>query len=419
MRTALSLSLSLCALLAGGTAVTLSGCRAETTNGPAQTQKWICPMHPQVVKEAPGSCPICGMKLVPMGATPVPGSVPTPSSSVAGFSEVVVDAQKRQLLGLKTVRVEHRDLASGIRTVGRVAFDETRIHHIHTKFDAYVEHVHANFTGAFVKRGEPLVELYSPDLLATQQEYLLALRAQRSLGSSPVAGVSQGGVDLLEAAKRRLLLWDMSPGEIASLERRGEASRTFTLHAPITGYVIGKMAVHGMKVSPADSLFDIADLSRVWVLADVYEYELPLVAVGQEATMTLSYWPGRAWKGKVTYVFPTIDEKSRTVKVRLESANPGGELKPEMFADVEIEGRRRRALAVPEDAVLDSGTRKVVFVVLGEGRLQPREVATGGHSAGLVEITSGLKEGEEVTLGANFLVDSESRLKAAIQAFAR
>jgi Cu(I)/Ag(I) efflux system membrane fusion protein len=355
-----------------------------------------------------------GMEFVPVYSDEA--GEPTGSN---GLATVKIDAAKQQLMGMRTGAVARKPIAATIRTVGRVTIDETRVHHLHTKYDAYVEHVHpdANFIGAFVKKGEPLLTLYSPDLYATEQEYLLALRAQRRLGASGTPGVARQGEDLLEAARQRLLLWDLAPSDIANLEKTGQASRTFDLYAPASGFVTAKTATHGMKVGPADSLFDIADLSHLWVFADVYEAELPRVAVGQMATMTLSYWPGKSWTGKVTYVFPTVDEKTRTVKVRVELDNPGAQLKPEMYADIVLQGAPRMALVVPEDAVIETGTRSVVFLSLGEGKLEPREVRVGQRSEGFVEVLSGVKEGDAIALGASFLVDSESRLKAALQAY--
>ncbi|HEX7527803.1 MAG TPA: efflux RND transporter periplasmic adaptor subunit, partial [Thermoanaerobaculia bacterium] len=297
-----------------------------------------------------------------------------------------------------------------------VASDERRVHHVHTRYEGFVEHVTADFTGKFVKKGEVLAHIYSPELYATQQEYLLALRASHSLGASGVPSVAQGGRDLLSAARERLLLWEITPADIERIEKNGEPIRAMPVYAPISGFVTGRTAYHGMKVMPADTLFDILDLSSVWVLADVYEYELPRLTLGEKATMTLSYWPGRSWNGTVTYIYPTVDEKTRTVKVRAEVDNPKGELKPEMFADVTIHGPTRSVLQVPDDTILESGARNIVFVSEAEGRLVPREVVVGDHGEGVVEIRSGLKQGEVVVRGANFLVDSESRLKAAISA---
>jgi Cu(I)/Ag(I) efflux system membrane fusion protein len=339
------------------------------------------------------------------------GPTSTPGSPPSGYARVVLDAQRRQLLGVRTAQVQRLPLASSLRTTGRVTYDETRMHHVHTRYEAYVEAVYADFTGKYVKKGEPLVSLYSPELLAAEQEYLIALRGRRDglrLGSD------SDGPDLAESARQKLLFLHLYPADIAALARSGQASQTARVYSPVSGYVVGKTAVHGMRVRPEDSLFDIVDLSRLWVLADVYEYDLPRLQLGLAATMTLSYWPGRSWPGRVTYIYPAVDPKTRTVKVRLEVENPRDELKAEMYADVSLTVAARSVLVVPEDAVIETGTRRLVFVSGKDEALEPREVTIGDREGRLLEVKSGLREGELVALGANFLLDSESRLQSAL-----
>jgi len=369
------------------------------------------PMDPSVHSAAPARDSM-GMEYVPVYA----GEAQPFAAPVAGRAALTIDAERRQLLGIRSEAVSAGPLARTIRTVGRVAVDERRLHHVHTKYDGYVEHLYVDFTGKLVRPGEPLLSIYSPELVATQEEYLLALRARRDLaaGGSPlVAGV---GSDLVEATRRRLELWDVPRADIERLERTGEVRRTLDLYSESGGYVVQKMAFHGMRVTPADSLFDIADLSRLWVLADVYESDLPAVRLGMPAEVSLGYIPGKNWRGGVTFVAPAVEEATRTVKVRIEIENQGGELKPDMFADVRLFEDLGRGLAVPESAVIDAGDRKLVFLDRGQGRYQPREVKLGARVGDRFQVLSGLAEGDAVVASANFLLDSESSLRAALAA---
>jgi membrane fusion protein, copper/silver efflux system len=375
---------------------------------------WVDPMHPAYRSDRPGTAPDCGMELVPVYADE---KSPGPASPVEGYASLTVPAERQQAIGVAVGAVERRDLVKTIRAAGRVAFDERRLHQVHAKFEGYVETLPVDYTGRPVRKGEPLLSIYSPDLLATQQEYLLAYRAKRETARSGNADVVAGGVDLYESARQRLLLWDIPPSEIARLERTGQPRKALTLVSPVTGIVTSKKVVQGARVMPADSLFEIADLSRVWVLADVYESEAAFVRVGQAGRMTLSYLPGREWSGVVTFIAPTVQPETRTVSVRLEFANPDGALKPEMFADVLLERRLPNAVAVPEAAVLSTGTRSIVFVAREDGGFDPREVEVGTKTDGYWEIRRGLAAGEKVVTQANFLVDSESRLKAALAGF--
>ncbi len=426
--------------------------------------RYHCPMHPTYVSDKPGDCPICGMKLVVMPAAAAPGATTAtattsgedrkiayyrspmdPSlrsdrpakdsmgmdfipvyqdemagttSAVAGRAAVTLSPERRQLLGLQSEEVRQERIERVIRTVGRVAPDERRLHHIHTKYEGYVEHLYVDFTGAFVKRGERLLSIYSPELVATQQEYLLAYRAQTRLAGSGIPSVAKGGTDLLEATRQRLLLWDIRPQDIATLERTGEVTRSLDLYSELSGFVVQKMAFHGMRVTPADTLFDIADLSRLWVLADVYESDLPAVRVGMSAGASVPYLPGKTWRGPVTYIAPIVEEKTRTIKVRIEVDNQDGALKPDMYADVFLRSDLGTGLVVPESAVIDAGDRKLVFLDRPQGRLEPREVQLGVKLASGYQVLSGLAQGDRVVTSANFLLDSESSLKAALSALA-
>ncbi len=452
--------LSLAFALAGAGA---QACRrgGAASGNTAEKQRYQCPMHPSYVSDRPGQCPICKMDLVPMApaanAAGSPAAVPAPSTSgrrilfyrspmdpsvhspvpakdsmgmdyvpvyadegatsmVAGRAMVALSPERRQLLGVRSEPVSRRHLEQSLRTVGRVAVDERLLHHVHTKYEAYVEKLYVNFVGQFVRRGDHLAALYAPELVATQQEYLLAYRAQQRLTASPIPSVARGGADLLEAARQRLLFWDMAPEDIVALEKSGNVSRTVDLHAELPGYVIQKAAIHGMRVTPADTLFDIADLSRVWILADVYESDLPLVRVGMAAEATLPDDPGRVFRGPIAYVDPFVDPATRTVKVRIDLANATGALKPDMFANVLLRRDLGTQLFVPESAVLKPGDRQLVFVDEGDGRLAPREITTGERVEGGYAVRAGLREGDRVVTSANFLIDSESSLKAAIAA---
>jgi len=452
------------ALIVAGSAFTLSGCRAssggDATAG-AHQAKYHCPMHPTVVSDTPGDCPICGMKLVPIEPTaapaPAPATTPAPrrilfyrspmdpavhsdkpakdsmgmdfvpvyddeagrssGPAVSGRAEVNLTPERRSLLGVRSEDVRQMHIEKSLRTVGRVAPDERRLAHVHTKFEGYVEHLYVDFTGKLVTKGDPLLSIYSAELVATQQEYLLALRVQKQLGNSQIPSVAQGGAGLLDAARERLRLWDIRAEDIAELERTGTVRRTFDLYAEVTGYVVVKNVVHGMRVMPADTLFELADLSRVWVLADVYESDLPTVRLGMPADVTLSYQPGRTWRGTVANVAPTVDEKTRSVKVRIDVDNAGGALKPDMYADVQLRTDMGTGLVVPDSAIIDTGDRKLVFLDHPDGSIEPREIEVGVRIPEGYQVVRGLAKGDRVVTAANFLLDSESSLKSALAAF--
>ncbi len=390
----------------GGAATALAGAPPA-----AQREQWQCPMHPSVVQDHPGDCWICGMKLVKVeGGAADPGAAPPPE----GLAGVTIDPARQQLIGLKIAHVERGKVGGSVRTNGRVAFDETRIHHVNVKFSGFMERVHADFVGRPVKKGEPLFTIYGPELLSAQDEYLLALRTRRTLGDR--GSLAADGEALVAAARRKLELWDVPPSEIERIERTGQPSRTITFYSPATGVLTKKDVVPGMRVNAGDMPFEIVDLSRVWLLADAYESDLAQVKVGMAATLRLKAFPNRTFKGRVAFIDPLLDPKTRTAKVRIEFKNAGGELKPEMFGEVVLEGASREGLRIPADAVIHSGTQTVVFVALPDGKFRPREVKLGDGDTQFVEVVSGLEAGDGVVTRANFLVDSESRLRASLSA---
>ena len=346
-----------------------------------------------------------GMDFVPVYDDEASGA-----SEVAGLTGVKIDAQRQQLIGLRTAEVTRGPISADWRTVGRVAVNERRVRKINLKVDGFVEKLYVDYTGKQVRLGDPLFSLYSPDLLSAEQEYLLALRTRQQLGASPA------GEDLVASARRRLELWDIPKSEIEALERTQTPHRTLTLTSPIAGVVTVKNVVQGSRLTAGETPLEITDLSEVWVLADAHESDLPRVRLGTPVTLTLEAMPNRTFTGTVLFIEPVLDPKTRTVKVRLAFANPRGDLRPEMFGEVVFHARPHQGLRVPIDSIIDSGDRKIVFVSAGDGRFEPREVKAGDMSGDLVEVTEGVRAGEKVVVGASFLVDSESQLKAALAA---
>jgi Cu(I)/Ag(I) efflux system membrane fusion protein len=318
------------------------------------------------------------------------------------------------MIGVKYQPVTKRPLEKLIRTVGRVAVDERKLAKVTIKFHGWIEELFVSALGDHVKKGQRLFTIYSPDLVASQEEYLLAVRGQKQLGSSEFPEVAQGSKDLLEAAKRRFQLWDITEDHIRELEQTGKVMKTLPIHSPITGTVMKKDVLAGAHVEPGQELYTIADLSQIWILADVYEYELGFVKKGQKAAVTLSYDPGTVLTAQVGFVYPTLDPKTRTAKVRFELANPEEKLKPDMYANVELNVSLGTKLAIPQEAVIESGQKQVVFLHHGGGKLEPRLIKTGIKAGDWSEVLEGLKEGDHIVTSANFLIDSESRLKAVV-----
>lgn len=318
---------------------------------------------------------------------------------------VQIAPERQQLIGVKFGKVEKKPLEKVIRTVGRVDYDEKRLVTVSPKIGGWIEKLYVDFTGKYVKKGEPLLTIYSPELVSAQEEYLIALRTTKAMGSHN---------SLLESARRRLDLWDISQDQIKALEERGKVSKTLTLHSPFNGYVLERMAYQGMNVMPGMVLYKLADLSVVWLYADIYEYELSLIRPGQEATIQLSYYTGETFRGKLIYIYPYLDPSTRTAKARFEFRNPHGRLKPEMYANVQLKIPLGTKLAVPEGAVIDTGERQVAIIDRGSGYFEAREVKLGTKVDSNYVVLQGLKEGERVVTSANFLIDSESRFKEAV-----
>ncbi|MEO5362376.1 MAG: efflux RND transporter periplasmic adaptor subunit [Magnetococcus sp. DMHC-8] len=332
---------------------------------------------------------------------------------------VRIDLDKVQKLGVKTEAVQRRSMTRSIRAVGTVQVDERKLHIVSRKYEGWIETLHANATGQTVRRGEPLMDVYAPALVLAQQEYLAAARAEETLKEADPESRRTAG-DLAEGALTRLRNWDVAEGQIQILRARGVARKSLPVLSPVSGVILEKAAIQGMRFMPGEVLYRIADLSTVWVLAEVFEQDVGMVQEGQAAEVTLNAMPGKVFTGKVSFIHPTLAAETRTVKVRIEMDNPTGALRPALYATVQLAAPTASGmvLAVPESAVLDSGSRQVVLVERGEGLYEPRPVRTGGRGGGFVEVPEGLKEGDRVVVRANFLIDAEANLKAALGHFA-
>jgi Cu(I)/Ag(I) efflux system membrane fusion protein len=417
--------------------------RAGHADDPNRVVYWTCPMHPDVKADKPGKhdVPGCGMDLVPVRAKDVTRQSPASSSSspattVTGDGtdraparpasdrsapthrgDVTIDPRRQQLIGVRIVVAKRSDLAQTIRAVGLVRYDETRQADINVKIDGWIRDLYVDYTGQFVRVGQPLFTLYSPDLLNTQSEYLMALKTREQLQSSQIADARQRADALVEAARQRLLLWDLSVEQIRAIEQARAPQAAVTFRSAVTGFVTEKQAVKGAHVMPGQTLYKVADLSVVWVEAAIYETELPLVRVGGRAMVTLDAYPDERFTGRVVYIYPYVDENTRTTKVRYAFPNARGHLKPGMYANVELSAGTGTGVMVPTNAVLDSGKEQLVFVSQGEGHFEPRRVKIGRRLGADVQIIEGVKEGERVATGATFFLDSESQLRASLQGF--
>jgi RND family efflux transporter MFP subunit len=424
---------------------------ASAGNGGRKILYWVDPMHPAYKSDKPGIAPDCGMKLEPVYAinagssagAPVagrkilyyrdpkdpnykarqPGLNPETGSDLEAVyaddmsampaGTVQITSEKQQLIGVKYGEVDRTGGSRTIRAEAKVAFDETRIHHAHTKVEGWIDQVFVAYTGQLVQKGQPLMTIYSPDMLASQRELLLAAKARDTMKSNPLPAAFDQGESLLHAARRRLELWDLSESQIDQVLQSGQPIKNVTLYSPVSGYVTDRKAFPQLKVTPDTDLYTIVDLSRIWIVADVFEYEAPNIHVGEAARVSLQAIPGRVFTAHVHYIQPQVDPMTRTLKVRMDMDNPNLTLKPDMYASVEFQVSIPVQLTVPVDAVLNAGERKTVFVDRGNGFFEPRQVTIGERNGDRIPILSGLSGGERIVTSGNFLIDSESQMKAA------
>jgi Cu(I)/Ag(I) efflux system membrane fusion protein/cobalt-zinc-cadmium efflux system membrane fusion protein len=438
--------------ICGMNMVPLRGSGDDGDDHAGSAQQWICPDHPSIVMDEPGECPIDGLELVPVPTSvrsasaerkllfyrnpmdptitsPVPAKdsmgmdyVPVydDAAGSAGSTEdgstVRIDPAVVQNMNVRTEIVEVRDLTQPIRTVGYLEYDQQRMVTVTTKYSGWVEKVYVNYVGEKVRRGQPLFEVYSPELVQTEQELLSALDFAGQLAGAP-EDARKRAESLVESARTRLGYWDISPQQIAFLEETGEVFRTLKVAAPSNGLVMKRMAgLEGMAVKPGMEIFHIADLSSLWISVELFEHQVAWVREGTPAQIALSYFPGEPFHGKVRFLEPELSEKTRTMRAKIEVPNPGGRLRKGMYATVEFQPVIvHDAVAVPQQAVLRTGLRNVVIVAIGEGRFSPREVTLGHEAEGYAQVLSGLEAGAEVVTSAQFLLDSESKLREAIQ----
>jgi membrane fusion protein, copper/silver efflux system len=379
----------------------------DATAGEKKVLYWFDPMHPAYKSDKPGIAPDCGMTLVPKYAE-------DESMAKMPMGTVMITPEKQILAGVRTAVVVRKSLVRDIRTTAQIVADETRIAHVHVKVAGYVEKVYVDFVGQLIKKGQPLFTLYSPDLVSTQEEYLIAKRGNVALGNAPFREIAEGSQSLLQSARQRLKLWDISDEQIKDLDVTGKVSKDLTFYSPITGFVTDRKAFPQTSVTPDTELYTVSDLSSVWADADIYEYEVPFVRLGQRVTLTLSYYPGKTYTGTISYIYPTVDPQTRTVKARIQIPNREFVLKPQMFADAQLHVDYGTKIIVPQEAVLNSGTEQHVFVVHDGGIFEPRKVTIGPLVDGSAVILSGLKAGETIVVAGNFLIDSESGLKSAV-----
>ncbi|MDD2582897.1 MAG: efflux RND transporter periplasmic adaptor subunit [Desulfuromonadaceae bacterium] len=377
-------------------------------------QLYTCSMHPFIIKDKPGVCPICGMELIKkIDSAPAGGGAQTPEQKQQAdmLGHVSLSPTQRVMANVATVAAERAPMNKEINAVGIVQYDQSRQAKVTAWIAGRIDRLYVTTVGAYVSRNRPVAEVYSPDLLATQQEYLLAIRSREQLKNSPIPSISQNGEGLVASAKQRLVLFGVKERQIAALEKAGKPNIRLPIYTPQSGVVIEKMVQQGQYVNTGDVLFSVADLSTVWVEVEVYENEFPDVHIGQRVEIVSQSFPGRPFSGRIAFIYPFLDPKTRTVKVRVEMPNPGMKLKPDMFVNATIKVPLGSAIVVPVTAVMDTGKRQVVWVETSAGMFEPRDVQVGQRSDDKVQILSGLKQGDKVAVSGGYLIDSESQLK--------
>ena len=407
------------------------------TKQEAKKELWICPMHPTYTSDRQGDCPICGMRLVKKelkedkqndkiverkmnhaGHDMKNMKMPMDMNEENSKSEAVeleIDPAKQQYIGINTTKSLKKNVNREIKALGTIAPDETMLSHIHTKFSGYIKEVFADYEGKLVQKGQPLFTVYSPELVSTQEEYLLALEAKDKLKGNRFPEIDASQEYLLKAARKRLELWDITDEQINKLETTRQATKELTFYSPVNGFITKREAFEGTEITPQAALYDIADLSKVWGQVEVYEVDLPYVMLSQNAIINFPYDNLNPITAKITYIYPSIDPMTRTVKVRLEINNTGFKLKPDMYISANIQSGFGNQIVVPARAVIDSGERQVIFIKAKDGKFTPKEVRLGPEVGNERVVFSGLSEGEEVVTDGNFLLDSESNLETALK----
>jgi len=370
--------------------------------------QYTCPMHPFIAKDQPGTCPICAMELVKK----VEGNEATPEEQ-ARLGEVALSPTQQVIANVATVKVSRESLTREIRAVGIVQYDQSRQAKVTAWVAGRLDRLNVSTVGATVSKGMPVAEIYSPDLVAAQQEYLLALKSREQFRNSQIAAIYQGGEGLVASARQRLKLLGVKDEQLALLEKSGEPNIRLSIYTPISGVVIEKLVQQGQYVNIGDPLFNVADLSRVWVELDIFESDLAVVRPGQRVEIVPQAYPGRTFSGRVAFINPFLDPKTRTIKVRVELANPAMQLKPEMFVSATIRTSLGEGLVIPVTALMDTGSRKVVWVRVKPGAFSPRDVKVGQRAGDKVLILSGLLRGDTVAASGGYLIDSEAQLSGA------